>query len=119
MPSQREHAFQVLHNREFLATFDLDNSPFLDWAVTVVFYMAVHLVEQFLAHRGQDLLSHKTRERFISQSADLKPIWSVYRELKYQSERARYLAARFQPDEVRKLEGKLRQFETHIQELLE
>jgi hypothetical protein len=86
--------------------------------VTVVFYTAVHLVEQFLAHRGQDLLSHKTRERFISQNADLKSIWSVYRELKYQSERARYLAVRFQPDEVRKLEGKLRQVETFIQELL-
>ena len=118
MPSQRAHAFQVLHNREFLATFDLDNSPFLDWAVTVVFYTAIHLVEQFLARKGQDLLSHETRERFISQSADLKPIWSVYRELKYQSERARYLVARLQPDEVRNLEGKLRQVETHIQELL-
>jgi hypothetical protein len=47
-----------------------------------------------------------------------KPIWSVYRELKYQSERARYLVARFQPDEVRKLAGKLRRGETHIQELL-
>jgi len=57
-------------------------------------------------------------KRFISQSADLKPIWSAYRELKYQSERARYLVARFQPDEVRKLEGKLRRVETHIQELL-
>jgi hypothetical protein len=118
MPSQREHAFQVLHNREFLATFDLDNGPFLDWAVTVIFYTAVHLVEQFLAQRGQDLLSHQTRERFISQNVDLKPIWSAYRELKYQSERARYLVARFQPDEVKKLEGKLRQVETHIQELL-
>ena len=118
MPSQREHAFQALHNREFLATFDLDNSPFLDWAVTVIFYTAVHLVEHFLAHQGQDLLSHQTRERFISQSADLKPIWSVYRELKYQSGRARYLVARFQPDEVKKLEGQLRQVETHIQGLL-
>lgn len=42
--------------------------------VTVIFYTAVHLVEQFLAHKGQDLLSRETRERFISQSADLKPI---------------------------------------------
>ncbi len=37
-------------------------------------------------------------ECFISQNADLEPIWSVYRELKYQGERARYLVARFQPD---------------------
>jgi hypothetical protein len=29
------------------------------------------------------------------------------------------ILARFQPDEVRKLEGKLRRVETHIQELLE
>ena len=48
-------------------------------------------------------------ERFISQNADLEPISSVYRELKYQSEWARYLVARFQPDEVRKLGGRLRQ----------
>ena len=34
------------------------------------------------------------------------------------SERARYLVARFQPDEVRKLAGKLRQVETHIGGLL-
>jgi hypothetical protein len=57
-------------------------------------------------------------ERFISQNADLEPIWSVYRELKYQSEWARYLVARFQPDEVRKLGGRLRQVETHIEGLL-
>jgi hypothetical protein len=48
MPSQRGQASQVLHSRKFLATLDLDNSPFLDWAVTVIFYTAVHLVEQFL-----------------------------------------------------------------------
>jgi len=47
-----------------------------------------------------------------------KPIWLAYRELKYQSERARYLVARFQPDEVRKLAGKLRRVETHIGGLL-
>jgi hypothetical protein len=57
-------------------------------------------------------------ERFISQNADLKSIWSAYRELKYQSERARYLVVRSQPDEVRKLGGKLRQVETHIEGLL-
>jgi hypothetical protein len=44
-----------------LTTFYLDNSPFLDWAVTVVF-------------RGQNLLGCKARERFIFQSADLEPI---------------------------------------------
>ena len=53
-----------------------------------------------------------------SPRAWTKPIWSIYRELKYQSERARYLVARFQPDEVKKLEGKLRQVETHIEGLL-
>jgi len=58
-------------------------------------------------------------ECFISQNADLEPIWSAYWELKYQSERARYLVARFQPDEVRKLGGRLRQVETHIEGLLE
>ncbi len=52
MPSEEAHARQARHNRDYLETFDLKTTPFLDWAVTVTFYTALHAIERYFARKG-------------------------------------------------------------------
>lgn len=45
MPGPDQHRQQAEHNKAFIRDLDLDTTPYLDWAVTVAFYAALHLVE--------------------------------------------------------------------------
>jgi len=49
MPSSLTHKQQAQHNEEFIASFDLDATPYLDWVVTAIFYAALHFVDSYLA----------------------------------------------------------------------
>lgn len=50
MPSKETHLEQYQHNRDFLEHGISDTNKFADWAVTVTFYCAVHIVEAALAN---------------------------------------------------------------------
>jgi hypothetical protein len=87
-PTKDEHRAKAEHN-EFLAN-ELDN-PFWDWAITGLFYSALHYVEAYLATKGIHFRRHKLRDSWIYRDAALKPIYIDYRELQTESEDARYM----------------------------
>jgi uncharacterized protein (UPF0332 family) len=103
MPSSLTHRQQARHNEEFIAFFDLDSTPYLDWVVTAIFYAALHLVDSYLATKGVHLSSHRGRDSLIWTVRDLRPIYSAYRRLKHRSEQARYDAVPFSNKQVREL----------------
>ena len=49
MPTQNQHRTKARGNRDFLR--EIDPAARADWAVTVAFYTAVHLVEEVRAIR--------------------------------------------------------------------
>ncbi len=49
MGTKEGHLAKARSNEESLASLNLDNSRFLDWAITVMFYAALHYVDAFLA----------------------------------------------------------------------
>lgn len=66
------------------------------WAVTCIFYAAVHYANEHIQRRGYSTpRDHGTREWRVSQL--MKPIYEPYKWLKAQSETARY--DRGDPDE--------------------
>jgi len=119
MPSEQEHARQALHNKEFLGSFGRDSTPHLDWMVTVIFYTALHIVEQYLAHKGLHPADHTTRDAYLWRARGLKPIWLDYRCLKDESMRARYEVASFTADEIQGHQERLARIETHVRLLLD
>ncbi len=118
MPAESIHARQTQHNEEYLDTFDLGVTPYLDWAVTVMFYTALHYVEWYLATKNLHPADHTIRDSYLQRTRDLKPIWPDYRRLKDRSEKARYEGALFMVEEAQKLKSRLSDIETHVRGFL-
>ena len=92
VPIQQDHIDQAEHN-EGLALSLLD-TPHTDWAVTALFYAALHLLDAYLTPQGR-LTSHQERIGFVFRSPDFSSAASHYRELLDRSQDARYDCARF------------------------
>ncbi|HYF82340.1 MAG TPA: hypothetical protein VEB00_04850 [Clostridia bacterium] len=104
MPTLNEHVNQYNHNKSLLSNtvFDINNTTYKDWVVTITFYNAVHLIERELAkittpyHSG----SHTYREKAILREKKLKTIAAKYQALYNQSIRARYECYKFSKKDV-------------------
>jgi hypothetical protein len=108
MPDVDTHRQQAEHNREIIAHLQQGGDVYLDWVVTVLFYTALHLVDQVLYHNARlNPRNHRQRHAAIANEPALAPIYGDYRELEHQSRRSRYECARFTVDQVRRLSAHL------------
>jgi len=62
MPTQQQHLVQAKHNEDFVNSFDLQTTPYLDWVVTGIYYAALHYVESYLALQGKHPRSDRYRD---------------------------------------------------------
>jgi hypothetical protein len=84
------HINQWKHNREFIGHID---PGFPDWAVTVVFYAALHAVDSLLKHdKVLGVVSHDARNRTLMLTNRYAKIWELYQPLFNLSRTVRYLA---------------------------
>ena len=91
MPDLREHLTAVGQNQQVLRFLER-SSEHCGWRVVVIFYIAVHLVEAYLARRPAppnhtDKHTRRNKEMRLHFPA---PIFQHYRYLKEKSEDARY-----------------------------
>jgi len=115
MPPENDHRRQAEHKKQFLDWLDPDVIPYLDWAVTVMFYTALHFVEWLLATQGLHSNAHDNRHQAMGRVSELRPIYPDYRELETPSRRSRYEGAQFSRDVVKsQLVPKLEKIESHI-----
>ena len=71
-------------------------NPFLDWVVTVAFYVALHQVEAWFADKGLHFEAHTQRDDWLTKAKELRRgVWPRYKELEFQSRQARYQCASF------------------------
>ena len=66
--------------------------PYWDWAVTAVYYAGVHYVEAYFAALRPPIHSgtHGARDSDIRRDSILNPAWRTYKQMKEDSEDARY-----------------------------
>jgi hypothetical protein len=103
MPSEQEHLTQARHNEAFVQSLGIQAIAYLDWAVTGIFYAALHYIEAFLATQSVHSPAHRSRETLFRRFPQLNPIYSEYRTLKDDSEGARYRLEVFTAHEVQAL----------------
>lgn len=107
MATREQHLGQARHNERFLTTFDLSVSPYLDWAVTVIFYAALHYLRALAARYGFiSISSYVDEDRTFARLSVLRRnagIYADYRQLKDDSRAARYEMRRLTPQEVSEL----------------
>ena len=91
MSGTSEHLARAKQNICFAESFDLQNTPFLDWVVTAYFYAALHLVDALLCEKDElNPASHLDRRIQVKEKWYLRLISAEYRNLKDHSEDARY-----------------------------
>ena len=87
MPDSAAHLEKAAANERFL-TRVVEDRLSAEWAVTVLFYQAVHLVEAWFGARGVHHRSHVRRNQAVAK--DLPEIVASYRKLHDLSRAARY-----------------------------
>jgi hypothetical protein len=106
MPAAVQHLTQAQHNESFADSLGIDETPYLDWYVTVLFYGALHRVQALLHLRGlsdEETDLHSKRDNILAQEDDVWGLRENYRQLKDDSEDARYGAASLTLDQVKQI----------------
>ncbi len=86
LPDKNTHLQQARRNKNLAST--LSSTTFLDWAVTIYLYAALHHVEAFFSLQGINSANHEERNRLVN--AQLKPIRTAYHALRLTSRQTRY-----------------------------
>ena len=87
MPARNEHLAKTESNARFLsAIVSQELAP--DWAATVIFYRAMHLIEAWFARRDIHHVNHVQRNRAVFE--ELSELTGPYRKLYDLSRLARY-----------------------------
>jgi hypothetical protein len=99
LPTKEEHTEKAINNEKFGEV--LCQSPtFIDWAVTVLFYSALHYCHAVLAVYGQHPTSHEATGPFVRNNPVLKKIWKEYESLRTASRNARYYMLEITPQHL-------------------
>lgn len=91
MPAGKEHVQKAEYNEQ-CAVFIAELTPYVDWAVVVLYYAAVHYVDAVLAISASHPPTHAHRHAQIQRNATLQKIYREYRLLEAVSRNARYSA---------------------------
>lgn len=114
MPTPEKHFNQYNKNRKFLNALIQQNSIHYDWIVTIAFYSALHLIDQFIVSQNSSFKpdDHKKRNNLVGRVDKLKPIREEYLSLQLDSHYSRYSCIEFNKEMAEKSIKKLEKIET-------
>ncbi len=123
MPGFRAHKRKASENEAFVEVLRRAGGRHRDWMVTGLFYSALHHISALLHHRGcgdGDLKPHSERTRQLWKRLPTESqVFDDYRQLKDDSEGARYECASFSDTEVGELQGEeFARLKARVRELL-
>ena len=107
MPDRNDHLTRAKQNEILASKLNADIGVSVDWAVTMIFYAALHYVDAFLAGKNLHPLNHKQRDEEIEKNGSLSSIYPDYRRLKDFSRAARYDIPNFSKDKIAVAQTKL------------
>jgi hypothetical protein len=116
MATREQHLLEAARN-EVLAGKLADMGE-MAWAVTVLFYASVHLVQAYLTSRSAAPSTHAARDVAIERDAALRPILRHYDILKKASEIARYDCRPFVADDFQEAQFRYMRLQGHMQRLV-
>jgi len=104
MPNTKEHLSIIEHNYDVVKHLAKpDTQKFIDWSVTIIYYMAVHFVHAYLSkYSDHHPDSHIILQGAIRNTQQLKPIYDNYRQLEDDARRARYKGEKLSIYDIRR-----------------
>ncbi len=119
MPTKDQHIQKASDNEAFAGKLDTASQVSVNWKLIILFYVAVHYVEAYLAKSlGMHVRSHTTRDSYIAREANLRKIGTSYMHLKYYGYNARYEPDEFTAADVNDALGYLATVKAAISPLL-
>ena len=101
MPLDAAYVEKAEHNKAFLDSLDVKTTLYLDWVVTIAFYVAVRYVDAYFCPDRPS--NHQRRLSWVRRRPGTRPIEYPYRELENQSREARYELVDFTVSDVESL----------------
>lgn len=119
MPNKAEH-LHIAQSHEGFSDYLITNDKHLDWAITGIFYVAIHYVEAYLDHKLQyHSASHRTRDSTMARMGHLRSIYDEFNDLKNDSIQARYFGTNFTLSDIdSRTKPSLKKIKTHVDGLL-
>jgi hypothetical protein len=99
-PTPYEHIAQARANEALSLRLELSEP---DWALTIMFYAALHWVSAYLALVGIFATTHQTRSRAIYSRTELAAIRNHYFFMQDKSEGARYDCVHFSASDIARI----------------
>jgi hypothetical protein len=111
MATPREHKEKALHNERLLDVQELTGGEFVDWAVTVLFYGALHWMRALAAQAGYEIKAYRSYRKGIVGEEEVFKFAGIftpqafgwYSHLKDESRDARYEMRQFSITDFRDL----------------
>jgi uncharacterized protein (UPF0332 family) len=94
LPSVTDHSEQELRNWKFYERIDGQKAVYSEWAMTIIFYAAVHKVQACLEQMGRNPRDHAARQMEL-RAAGKKSAADTYLQLYNASRDARYQCHRY------------------------
>jgi hypothetical protein len=97
-----EHLTKSRQNEVFAKTIDASSGVGIEWAITVKFYAALHMVQAYFVSRtGKTPTMHANRAAAIQRDISISGAYDDYRELQDISRAARYDCSDLQAGHLR------------------
>lgn len=112
MATPQEHKAKALHNERFLDVPRLATGEFADWAVTALFYCALHWMRALAAQEGYQIKAYRSYKKGIVGEEEVfkgtgvftQQSFDWYSHLKDDSRDARYETRQFSATDFRDLQ---------------
>jgi bisphosphoglycerate-independent phosphoglycerate mutase (AlkP superfamily) len=117
LPSKDAHIKKAERNEKF-AEFLASKTHYLDWAITVLFYAALHYVDAVLAVSLADPEDHKERKAQMAVNETLKRVYREYRIVETASWNSRYFTMPIDSDDWNKVKPEFDALRGHIRNRL-
>jgi hypothetical protein len=118
LPIKADHLRKARENESLAHKLDLALPSAANWSITILFYVAVHLVEAFFSQTSQHYKMHTNRVSAIGRDKQIRAIYVDFRELYTYSREARYEDKWFTPTDVGRIEPHLQAVKDVIEPLL-
>jgi hypothetical protein len=118
MPTKDEHLYKANGNAKFADAIIPVGPIIIGWALTVLFYSALHYIEAYNAKFNKHFTSHHDRNDDLRNHPVLDPIYDDYMDLKNYSSNARYGTQRYGKTELQEAKDSLIVIREFISKLL-
>ena len=118
MASKDDHFRKGRNNRTFAESLALRDQTEVGWALTALFYSALHFIEAYSARYGKNFYSHQERNEEVQTNPVHTAIADEYMDLNSFGWNARYTMQVYERSHYEEAHRYLEAIEAHVAKLL-